>query len=56
MNRRKYSAEDMETGKVQPDVSLTNSVDLENRVAALEKQLAELQSAFDNLMKEYLEK
>ena len=46
------TAEDMETDRVQPDVSLTNSVDLENRVAALEKQLAELQSAFDNLMKE----
>jgi uncharacterized protein YceH (UPF0502 family) len=44
--------EDLDNNTDVIDSSTSNSVELENRVDALEKQLAALQSAFDNLMKE----
>lgn len=46
------TAEDLESNTDQLDSSSSNNVALEMRVEALEKQLAELQSAFDGLMKE----
>lgn len=44
--------EDLDTNTDEIDSSSLKSMELEDRVTALEKQLAELQAAFDNLMKE----
>ena len=44
--------EDLETNTDEVDSSSLKSMELEGRVTALEKQLAELQAAFDNLMNE----
>lgn len=46
------TVEDLEKNTDQLDSSSSKNVELEMRVEALEKQLAELQTAFDNLMKE----
>jgi hypothetical protein len=47
------SVEDMETSSAQEsNASSSKTEELETRVEALEKQLAELQAAFDNLMNE----
>jgi hypothetical protein len=46
------SVEDLATHAHVVDSSLSNNVGLEGRVTALEEQLAALQAAFDNLMKE----
>lgn len=44
--------EDLEANTDEMDSSSSKNVELERRVEALEKQLTELQTAFDNLMKE----
>lgn len=44
--------EDLETNTDEVNASTSKNVALEQRVEALEKQLAELQAAFDNLMNE----
>jgi uncharacterized protein YceH (UPF0502 family) len=44
--------EELGTDTEEGDSSSLNSMELEGRVTALENQLAELQAAFDNLMKE----
>ncbi len=46
------TVEDLEINTDQLDPSSSKNVELEMRVEALEKQLTELQAAFDNLMKE----
>ena len=46
------SMEDLTTSSDEIHTPSSNNAELEQRVEALEKQLAELQSAFDNLMRE----